>query len=185
HSLASTYGTLYLNSSSGDRKCVAYANTINALQAGDTPAVSFTLNVTDSGSLSDSKTLTIHLVGADDTPSLSASVTSATLTDTAVNDSFADVTGTLSTTDRDTVDTATYSITGQVADNSHAGFDHSLASTYGTLYLNSSSGAYSFVAAAGAINALQAGDTPAVSFTLNVTDSGSLSDSKTLTIHLV
>ena len=113
-------------------------------------------------------------------------MTSATLTDTAADDSFADVSGTLSTTDRDTVDTATYSITGGSLDNSHAGFDHSLdRPADGTLYLNSSSGAYSFVAAAGAIDALQAGDTPSTSFTLNVTDSGNLFDSKTLTIHLV
>src|SRR6185437_8008450 len=184
-SLASTYGTLYLNSASGAYSFLANAGAINALQAGATPSVAFTLNVTDSGNLSDSKTLTINLVGADDTPTLTASVTSATLTDTAANDAFAAVTGTLSTADRDTGDTATYSITGQTADISQAGFDQSLASTYGTLYLNSASGAYSFLANAGAINALQAGATPSVAFTLNVTDSGNLSDSKTLTINLV
>src|SRR5206468_2850594 len=88
-------------------------------------------------------------------------------------------------TERDAVDTATYSINGQVADGSLAGYDVSTTSTYGTLHLNSSTGAYTFVAAATAIDALQTGDTPAVTFTLNVTDSGSLSDSKTLTIHLV
>src|SRR5436305_13513235 len=81
---------------------------------------------------------------ADDTPTLSASVTSATLTDTAANDAFAGVTGTLSTADRDTGDTATYSITGGASDTSHADFDVSKTSAYGTLYLNSSSGAYSF-----------------------------------------
>src|SRR5438105_3013176 len=112
HSLASTYGTLYLNSSSGAYSFVAAAGAINARSEERRVGKGFTLNVTDSGSLSDSKTLTIHLVGADDTPSLSASVTSATLTDTAVNDSFADVTGTLSTTDRATVDPATYSTPG-------------------------------------------------------------------------
>src|SRR5207245_2843739 len=87
--------------------------------------------------------------------------------------------------DRDAGDTATYSITGGSADTSHAGFDQSASSAYGTLYLNSSTGAYSFVANAGAINALQAGSTPDVVFTLKVTDSGGLTDSKTLTINLV
>src|SRR5205085_2658579 len=109
-SKASTYGTLYLNSSTGAYSFLANAGAINALQAGATPSVAFTLNVTDSGNLSDGKTLIINLVVADDPPSLPASVTSATLTDTAANDAFAAVTGTLSTADRDTGDTATYSI---------------------------------------------------------------------------
>src|SRR5437899_2408270 len=101
------------------------------------------------------------------TPTLAASVTSATLTDTAANDSFADVTGTLTTTDRDAGDSATYSITAGSLDNSHTLSLHDALPIYGTLYLSSTSGAYSFVAAAGAINALQAGSNPDVSFTLN------------------
>src|SRR5258705_794868 len=83
------------------------------------------------------------------------------------NDTFADVTGTLSTTDRDTGDTASYSITGGSTYKEHTGFLQSLTPTYCTLYLNSSTGAYSFVANASAINELHAGSNPAVVFTLN------------------
>src|SRR5436305_14623910 len=97
---------------------------------------------------------------ADDTPTLSASVTSATLTDTAANDAFAAVTGTLSTADRDTGDTATYSITGQAADNSQLGFDQSKASTYGTLDRKERRVGKECIARSCAINEMQADDTP-------------------------
>src|SRR5436305_181980 len=122
---------------------------------------------------------------ADDTPTLSASVTSATLTDTAANDAFAAVTGTLSTADRDTGDTATYSITGQAARSEERRVGKESRSTYGTHYLNNSTGAYSCLANAGAINATQAGATPSVAFTLNVTDSGNLSVFTTRRRHTI
>src|SRR5438067_595888 len=105
--------------------------------------------------MTDSKTLTINLVGADENPTLSASVTSATLTDTAANDAFAAVTGTLSTADRDTGDISPYSDAIRAANVTRVDTCALQVSTYGTLYLNSSTGAYSFLANAGAINALQ------------------------------
>ncbi len=115
---------------------------IEGLKTTDT--TSFTLTVTDASAATDSQTLTITLNGTNDTPTLAASLTSATYTDTAADDTSRPWTGTLSSTDRDAGDTATYSIAGQVADVSLAGYDVSTASAYGTLHLNSTSGAYTF-----------------------------------------
>ena len=120
---------------------------IEGLKTTDT-STSFTLTVTDGtgGRGTASQTLTITLDGAERHPDLSASLTSATYTDTAADDTFAAVTGTLSSTDRDAGDSATYSIAGQVARPFARRLSTvSKASAYGTLYLNSSSGAYTFV----------------------------------------
>src|SRR5207302_917806 len=125
HSDSSAYSTRALNSSTGTYSFVTTATASNAMQATDTPSVSFTLNVTDSGNLSDSKVLTINLVGANDTLTLAASITSSNLTDTAANDRLANALFPFTTPFRSAVDTATYSITGGSADNSLAGFDHS------------------------------------------------------------
>src|SRR5206468_2316339 len=133
-----------------------------------------------------SQILTITLNGTNDTPVLTASLTSATYTDTAADDTFVAVSGTLSSTDRDAGDSATYSIAGQVTDNSLAGYDVSKASAYGTLHLNSTSGAYTFVPSDTAIEGLKTTDT--TSFTLTVTDgtggvSGTASQTLTITLN--
>ncbi len=179
-STASAYGTLHLNSTSGAYTFVPNDTAIEGLKTTDT--TSFTLTVTDASAATDSQTLTITLNGTNDTPTLAASLTSATYTDTAADDTFAAVTGTLSSTDRDAGDTATYSIAGQVADVSLAGYDVSTASAYGTLHLNSTSGAYTFVPNDTAIEGLKTTDT--TSFTLTVTDASAATDSQTLTITL-
>ena len=60
---------------------------------------------------SDTKTVTITITGTNDTPVLAA-VTGRTYTDTANDDTFTAATGTLTSTDADVNDTATYGITG-------------------------------------------------------------------------
>ncbi len=91
--------------------------------------------------------------------------------------------GTLSSTDRDAADTATYSITGQVADVSLARLRRlEIASAYGTLFLNSGTGAYTFVPDDTAIEALKT--TATAGFTLTVTDASAASASQALTITL-
>ena len=182
-SKASAYGTLYLNSTSGAYTFVPNDTAIEGLKTTDT--TSFTLTVTDGTGGAASQTLTITLDGVNDTPVLSASLTSATYTDSAADDTFAAVTGTLSSTDRDAGDSATYSIAGQVADLSLAGYTVSKASAYGTLYLNSTSGAYTFVPNDTAIEGLKTTDT--TSFTLTVTDGtggpgGTASQTLTITL---
>ena len=103
-----TYGTLYVKSTTGAWRFEANDGAIEGLK-GDTTE-NFTVKVTDGSGATVSQTLTVTLDGANDTPVLAA-VTGPTYTDTANNDTFAAATGTLSRTDRDTSDTATYGIT--------------------------------------------------------------------------
>ena len=72
---------------------------IEALKGDD--SVSFTLDRHRQPGATDSETLTINIDGANDTPVLSATLTAATFTDTAGDDSFSAVSGDLSSTDRD------------------------------------------------------------------------------------
>ncbi len=152
------------------------------LAVGDSEEVVVSYTVTDEHGASSSSTLTITVTGTNDAPDLSASLTGHTYVDTSADDLFGNVSGTLSTDDPDNGDTAAYSVNGGVADDSRAGFDTSSSSAYGTLYLDSATGAYEFVPNEGAIEALKSDDS--VSFTLTVTDSQGASDSETLTITL-
>ena len=68
--------------------------------------------------------------------------------------------------------TLTYGISGGTSDFSRPGYDVSSTGTYGTLFVNSATGAYTFVPNDTAINALTA--TTTESFTFTVSD-GSLS----------
>ncbi len=181
HSLAGSYGTLYLNSSSGAYRYDPTDSAIEALTSDATD--SFTLRVTDGSSASDDQALTISLTAANDTPTLSASLTQSTFVDTADDDTFSSVSGSLTTVDRDSGASQTYSISGQSSDTSLSGYTHSKTGTYGTLYLNSSSGAYIYQPNDSALDGQSAGSN-SESFTLSVSD-GSLSDSKTLTIYAV
>ncbi len=175
-----SYGTLYLNSSSGQYVYVPNASAINALSANTTE--SFTLSSSDGG-LSHTQTLTINVTGVNDAPILSAP-TAISLTDTSAANTFTNQTGTLSASDAEGT-TLTYGITsgtsgGNTTINSVT-YDVSRAGTYGTLYLNSSSGQYAYVPNASAINALTANT--GESFTLSSSD-GSFSHSQTLTINV-
>ncbi|WP_429020179.1 DUF5801 repeats-in-toxin domain-containing protein [Bradyrhizobium sp. I1.14.4] len=79
----------------------------------------------------------------------------------------------------------TYGISGGVAGNTELGqktYDVSSVGTFGTLYLNSSTGAYAFVPNDGPINALKANTIQ--SFVITVTD-GSLSSSQSFNITIV
>src|SRR5262249_27622250 len=97
-------------------------------------------------------------------------------------DHFNAVSGTLVGADIDVpAQTLTYGIVGGTADNSLNGYNVSLTGTYGKLYVNSASGAYTFVPNDAAINALTAPTTE--SFTFTVSD-GSLSAQQTFTVTL-
>ncbi len=174
------YGTLYLNSATGAYSFVPNDGAIEGLKTAATQ--SFTFTVTDGSGATDTKTLTITLDGANDTPVLTASVTAHTFTDTAADDSFSAVTGTLSRDDRDSGDSATYSVSGGSAGTPISGFDIARSTDYGTLYLNSATGAYTFIPNDGAIEGLKTAATQ--SFTFTVTDGSGATDTKTLTITL-
>ena len=61
--------------------------------------------------------------------------------DTSGDDSFSNETGTLTGSDADSGDTLTYAISGQSADTSQSGYTHAASGSYGTLYINSNTGA--------------------------------------------
>jgi VCBS repeat-containing protein len=92
HQKVGSYGTLYLNNSTGVYKYVPDDSAIEGLLKTNRNE-SFTLTVTDGSGATASQTLTIAITGANDTPTLTASVTTASYADTAADDSFADVVG--------------------------------------------------------------------------------------------
>jgi VCBS repeat-containing protein len=183
-SVAGTYGTLYLDSASGAYEFVADDAAIEGRTSD--ASQSFTLTVTDAGGESASQLFTVNITAANDTPVLTASLTDTTYVDTAGDDTFDNVTGTLSTSDRDTeAETATYSIAGQASGTYTVGtnsYDRSVAGTYGTLYLDSASGAYEFVADDAAIEGRTSDASQ--SFTLTVTDAGGESASQLFTVNI-
>ena len=174
HSRAGTYGTLFLNSGSGAYRYVPNDSAIEGLKS-DT-SEDFTLSVSD-GTASASQTLTASITGADDTLTVAA-LSGITLTDTANDDSFTTTTGSVSATERDTADTVSYAISGGSSDTSVSGFTHSRAGTYGTLFINSGTGAYQFVPADNAIERITS--TVTEDFTVSVS-SGSATVNETLT----
>jgi VCBS repeat-containing protein len=125
--------------------------------------------------------VTITITGTNDTPTLAA-VSGPTYGDTAGNDSFATATGNLVGTDVDAIHTLTYGISNGAADNTQSGFNLSQVGTYGTLYVNTTSGAYEFIPNDIAINALKA--TVTENFTFTVTDDQSAVSSQTFTVTL-
>ena len=178
HSVAGDYGTLYLNSSNGDYRYVPDDAAIEGLTAAAADA--FTLSVTD-GTASASQTLTASITGVNDAPVLS-SISSLSFEDTAADNSFDAATNSLSATDRDSGQSLTYSISGASADTSLDGYTHALAGDYGTLYINQSSGAFSYVPDDAAIEGLSGGSA-SDAFTLAVSD-GTASTTQTLTANV-
>jgi VCBS repeat-containing protein len=130
-------------------------------------------------------TSTVNIAARNDAPVLTVSLSSTTYIDTAAADVLANVAGTLATYDVDTADTNLYSISGQTAGTFVIGltsYDLSKVGTYGTLYLESVSGAYEFVPNNIAINARTSNSSE--SFTLVTTDNNNASDNKTFTINI-
>ena len=120
--------------------------------------------------------------GINHPPTLAASVTSAAYTNTVGDDSFAPVVGFLTSTDPDTRDNQLFGVTGGAASGTRAGYDIEKANTYGTLFLNSSTGAYFYEPNDAAIESLRSGAIE--TYTLTVTDSSGASDSLTFTVDL-
>ena len=114
--------------------------------------------------------LTVNVTAQNDAPTLAA-VAAATYTDTAGNDSFAALSGALNGDDPDN-DPLIYGIDGGTAGGStNIGgtlYDVSRISSFGTLYVASASGAYTFVPRDAGIEALKTGTTQ--SFTVRVSD---------------
>ncbi|HZE14993.1 MAG TPA: VCBS domain-containing protein, partial [Mycobacterium sp.] len=97
-----------------------------------------------------------------------ASIAPAAYTDTSAPDHFDATTGTLVGNDAAGAAALTYGIDGGAADTSHGGYNIAEAGTYGTLYVNSASGAYEFIPNDAAINSLSTAATE--HFTVTATD---------------
>jgi hypothetical protein len=171
--LAGTYGSLSLNTLTGAYTYTPNASAINALSNNSSD--NFTFTVSD-GTATVDQSFVINITGANDTPSLTA-VTAGSYTDTATNDTFSNITGTLAGSDRDTSAVLTYGITGGIAANGIS----TLAGTYGSLSLNTSTGAYTYTPNASAINALSNNATD--NFTFTVSD-GTLTVDQSFAINI-
>ncbi|HKU07596.1 MAG TPA: DUF5801 repeats-in-toxin domain-containing protein [Bradyrhizobium sp.] len=104
--------------------------------------------------------------------------------DTSVFDTFSDTSGTFTATSPRAGATLVFSISGGTPGNTVLnGVTYTMSQTglFGTLYLNSASGAYTFVPNNDAINALKTDTTQ--NFIITVSD-GTLSDTETFTIHI-
>ncbi len=116
-------------------------------------------------------------------PSLNA-VTGPTEIDTAAFDFFTATSGTFLASSPNDGATLTYGISGGTAGSTvldGVTYDLSKTGPYGTLYVNSTTGAYTFVPDSGAINALTT--TTTASFTVTVSD-GTLSANQTFTVTI-
>jgi len=172
--VAGHYGTLTVGTD-GSYSYVPDAAAINALPAGSF-VDTFTVQTTDVHGASGTATLTVHVTGANDAPTMSA-VTAGPLVDTAAADSFSNITGTLVGTDADTGEAATLTYAVLNAD-SHG----TTAGLYGSLTVNAD-GSYTYVPDAAAINALPQGSY-SDHFTVQVTDVHGASTTASYTVDL-
>ncbi len=107
-----------------------------------------------------------------------------TYTDTAADDTFTNSTGTLSASDSDGT-IVSYGISGGTAGSTTIGgttYDVSIEGTYGTLYVNSATGAYVYDPFDIAINSLMSNQSEA--FTVTATDNNNATGSATLIVSI-
>lgn len=146
--------------------------TLQALGADEHIVETFAVATAGGGS----HNVVVTLDGANDAPTLDA-LTPITLTDTSADNSFADQTRSMVAHDLDANDTLTYGITDGVVNAGVA----SKTSTYGTLTVNTSSGATTFTPNDAAIEARTADASE--SFTVTVSD-GTQTASTSYTVNL-
>ena len=217
--LTGTYGQLTLNAN-GSYSYVANQDAADALDAGDTPTDVFNYTVSDgTGSLNsdgtdnttDTATITITILGANDTPvaqnDVGVIVENGTLT--VANSANANLSGSYDATgehsgdvintssslhsDSDLDDSASLNIT-QIKENggsnsavssgsSYNSSGTSVTGTYGTLTIGAD-GSYTYIANTAAAEALDAGDTANDVFHYTVSD-GTATDTATITITVL
>ncbi|MGF6307469.1 VCBS repeat-containing protein [Bradyrhizobium sp. i1.8.4] len=149
------------------------------LAAGETLTLTYTIQIDDhhGGVITEPVKITIN--GANDAPTL-ASVNAGALTDSAANDTFSALTGTLHGHDVDDGETAT--LTYAAVNSDHAAVTQ-IAGLYGLLTVNPD-GSYSYAPDAAAINALAKG-TYADIFTVETIDAQGAVGRATLTVDLI
>lgn len=130
----------------------------------------------------DSGTIVVNITPVNDPPVGSAE--SASWTNTTADDTFADITGTMSFSDPDNT-TLSYSIDGGTPGSyvvSTVSYDHRLVGTYGTLYVDGTTGAYRIVADDPAIEATTSPDSEVFSV---IASDGSTTGSAAINLGIV
>ncbi|MGO4643276.1 beta strand repeat-containing protein, partial [Mesorhizobium sp. 2RAF45] len=156
------------------------AANLDFLKAGDQLTVTYAVHVADSAP----QNLTFTITGTNDGPTL-APIANQTYTDTAADDTFAPISGTLSSQDPDAGDTKVYSISSGIPEaHTVNGVDYDIIkpSFYGPLYLNSQTGAYTFVPDDSRLESQKTSESLFFEFT--VTDGSGASATQTLTINI-
>ena len=177
---AGAYGTLTVTVATGAYVYTPNAGAIEALDAGETPSDVFTVTVFDGDGDPVTQTYAVNLTGADDAPTL-ADPTDGSIAEVTQSSSTTSLglSGTLVGADID-VETLTYGIVGGTV----ASGVSTLVGTYGTLTVNTVTGAYSYAKNTAAIEALNAGQNPSDAFTVSVTDGDGALVTQTYTVNL-
>ncbi|MBV1691089.1 VCBS domain-containing protein [Novosphingobium sp. G106] len=179
---AGTYGTLTVDTATGAYVYTPNAAAIEGLDSGEKPSDVFTFTVSDGDAPLGTQTYTVNLTGADDAPTLTP-VASGSIAEVPNSTSTTDsgLSGTLVGSDVD-IETLTYGIQGGGASGVNL---VSLVGAYGTLTVNTATGAYDYAKNVAAIEALNAGQTPTDVFTVTVTDGDGPLVSQSYTVNLV
>ncbi|MDC3010864.1 VCBS domain-containing protein [Synechococcus sp. AH-736-G21] len=153
--LAGSYGSLTVDTSSGEYTYTPDSSAVEALDDGDSAADSFTVNASD-GTDTTSATYTVDLTGADDPSVITADSTGSLTEDSATTS----VTGSISIADPDADDSPSFPDVDSTT----------TSNGYGSYSLSSGTWSYTLDNDNTKVNALSAGDTLSDSFTLTATD---------------
>ncbi|WP_213287080.1 VCBS domain-containing protein [Bradyrhizobium sp. sGM-13] len=153
--------------------------TLQSLALNQTITQIYTVTVSDGHGGTVLQDVTVVITGTNDAPTL-ADVTTAPFVDTAIDDSFSDLTGTLAGNDVDSGETTTlkYAAIGTAGATNSA-----VSGQYGSLTVDQY-GNYIYVPDADAINELAAGTTDADTFTIQTKDVHGAVGTATLTVKV-
>ncbi|WP_299930571.1 VCBS domain-containing protein, partial [uncultured Pelagimonas sp.] len=193
--LVGTYGTMRVYAD-GSYEFTVDPAAVNAEQEGTNITEDFVVDVMDEQGGSDTANLTVTIDPANDTPEIDA-IGAGSVTDTAGSDDFAAVTGTVTASDRDTIDTQTFTISGQTQASGSTSqtyyYDRDTSTVVtssgantvelGTLTLQTGGG-YSFEPNDAGINSLTATEAPVITETIRVTDTVGLFAETPLEINI-
>jgi VCBS repeat-containing protein len=148
------------------------APSLDYLSAGETLVATVTVTATDAAGLTVTNDVSVIIYGSNDGPVLNAGILGSVV-DTSGNSEYAPLTGNISgsASDLDAHDTRSFSLTTPSS------------TPYGTLTLNAN-GTYSFAVNSAAVNALQLGTNPVLTFGVRVTDSQGATSDANFTISL-
>ncbi|TIQ28074.1 MAG: hypothetical protein E5X48_31995 [Mesorhizobium sp.] len=178
-SLQGTYGTFTFDTASGAWTYALNQTLADPLTQGQ--HVTDTLTVTSADGTANYN-IVVNITGTNDAPTLDA-VTSGSVAEVDQSSSTTDsgLSGTLAGHDVDAGDVLAYGIEGG-SDNGDGTV--SLVGSYGTLTVDTATGAYSYVKDTAAIEALDAGDNHDDAFTVTVTDGDGAPVTQGYTVHV-